>query len=198
MRATQRRDLGQFLGAAAVIVVLTVGSTLTLAAASGGLTTHRARQSTTSQPTSCATPALPGTTVDVTLSDMSAMMRGGQRGRRTWQQGMMRVTANPSTAPHGTVSLRVTNFGVITHELLVLPLPAGQATGARPVGQDGKVAETGSLGEVSRNCADGAGDGIAPGASSWTTLTLPAGRYELVCNLPGHYAAGMYTELDVT
>jgi uncharacterized cupredoxin-like copper-binding protein len=198
MRATQRRDLGQFLGAAAVIVVLTVGSTLTLAAATGGLTAHRARQSTTSQPTSCATPALPGTTVDVTLSDMSAMMRGGQRGRRSWQQGMMRVTANPSTAPHGTVSLRVTNFGVITHELLVLPLPAGQATGARPVGQDGTVAETGSLGEVSRNCADGAGDGIAPGASSWTTLTLPAGRYELVCNLPGHYAAGMYTELDVT
>jgi len=27
---------------------------------------------------------------------------------------------------------------------------------------------------------------------------LAAGRYELLCNLPGHYAAGMYTELDVT
>src|ERR1035437_2850554 len=146
MRATQRRDLGQFLGAAAVIVVLTAGSTLTLAAATGGLTAHRARQSTTCQPTSCATPALPGTTVDVTLYDMSAMMRGGQRGRRSWPQGMMRVTANPSTAPHGTVSLRVTNFGVITHELLVLPLPAGQATGARPVGGGGQVGETGRLG----------------------------------------------------
>ncbi len=42
-----------------------------------------------------------------------------------------------------------------------------------------------------------AGDGIAPGAASWVTLHLDAGRYELICNLPGHYAAGMFTELDV-
>jgi uncharacterized cupredoxin-like copper-binding protein len=36
-----------------------------------------------------------------------------------------------------------------------------------------------------------------PGASGWVTVTLPPGRYELVCNLPGHYAAGMYTQLTV-
>ncbi len=29
-------------------------------------------------------------------------------------------------------------------------------------------------------------------------MTLQPGRYELVCNFPGHYTAGMYTELDVT
>ena len=29
------------------------------------------------------------------------------------------------------------------------------------------------------------------------TLTLAPGRYELICNLPGHYAAGMFTELTV-
>ena len=29
------------------------------------------------------------------------------------------------------------------------------------------------------------------------TLALKPGRYELVCNLPGHYAAGMHGELDV-
>jgi uncharacterized cupredoxin-like copper-binding protein len=32
----------------------------------------------------------------------------------------------------------------------------------------------------------------------WTTITLPPGRYELICNIAGHYGAGMYTELDVT
>ena len=58
--------------------------------------------------------------------------------------------------------------------------------------------EAGSLGEASRTCAAGGGDGIAPGASSWVTVTLPAGRYEIVCNLPGHYAAGMYAQLVVT
>jgi uncharacterized cupredoxin-like copper-binding protein len=30
------------------------------------------------------------------------------------------------------------------------------------------------------------------------TVTLAPGHYELVCNLPGHYTAGMYTQLDVT
>jgi uncharacterized cupredoxin-like copper-binding protein len=30
------------------------------------------------------------------------------------------------------------------------------------------------------------------------TITLAPGRYELICNLPGHYAAGDYTELTVT
>ena len=32
---------------------------------------------------------------------------------------------------------------------------------------------------------------------SWTTLTLNPGRYELLCNIAGHYGSGMYTELDV-
>jgi hypothetical protein len=32
---------------------------------------------------------------------------------------------------------------------------------------------------------------------SWVTLHLAPGRYELICNLPGHYAAGMFAELDV-
>jgi hypothetical protein len=62
----------------------------------------------------------------------------------------------------------------------------------------GELAETGSLGEASDNCAANTGDGIAPGGASWTTVTLQPGRYELVCNVPGHYAAGMYAELDVT
>jgi len=30
------------------------------------------------------------------------------------------------------------------------------------------------------------------------TMVLKPGRYEVLCNLPGHYAAGMYAELDVT
>jgi hypothetical protein len=86
----------------------------------------------------------------------------------------------------------------LTHELVVLPLAGGQHAGQRLTGPDGRVDETGSLGEASRTCAEGGGDGIAPGTAGWTTLTLAAGRYELVCNLPGHYAAGMYTELHLT
>ena len=46
-------------------------------------------------------------------------------------------------------------------------------------------------------CGAGPGEGIAPGDASWVTLALKPGRYELVCNLPGHYANGMYGSLTV-
>ena len=62
---------------------------------------------------------------------------------------------------------------------------------------DGTVSETGSLGEASATCGAGHGDGIAPGAVSRLTVTLRPGRYELACNLPGHYATGMHTGLEV-
>lgn len=135
----------------------------------------------------CSPPTLPGQTVDVVLSDVGGMMSGAR---------MMNVAASPSSIPTGDVSFRVWNAGMMVHELVALPLPPGGA-GTRPVGSDGRVSEAGTLGEASRTCGEGAGDGIAPGAASWVTLHLDAGRYELICNLPGHYAAGMFTELDV-
>lgn len=110
----------------------------------------------------------------------------------------MRVGANRQHINAGTVSLRVANVGSLVHELVVLPLPNGEQVGSRSVGNDNKVSETGSLGEASNTCGAGAGDGINPGAIGWATLKLPRGNYELICNLPGHYASGMYTELRVT
>jgi uncharacterized cupredoxin-like copper-binding protein len=159
---------------------------------------------------SCAAPALSGTVVDVTLTDMGGMMGNGPYGPGAnnngypWpRRGMMRVFVNPSTVPAAQVSLRVRNKGALTHGVVVLPLPQGQFPGQRVSGPDGKVDESGSLGEASRTCgADDGMDiapyGIAAGASGWTTITLSPGRYELICNIAGHYWAGMYTELDVT
>ena len=92
----------------------------------------------------------------------------------------------------------MTNLGMRTHELVIMPLAAGQNAGQRVVGTDGKIDETGSVGEVSNNCASGVGDGILSGSQGWTTLTLSPGRYEFICNLPNHYAAGMYQEVVVT
>jgi uncharacterized cupredoxin-like copper-binding protein len=145
--------------------------------------------------TRCTAPALAGRVVDVTATDMGRGMMGGTG---PYGMGMMRLSASPATVAAGTVSLRVVNAGARTHEVVVLPLPAGQAVGQRTVGSNGEVDESGAVGEASRNCGAGTGDGIASGAVGWTTLTLRAGRYELLCNLPRHYGAGMYAELDVT
>ncbi len=173
-------------------------------------------------PPSCAAPALPGTVVDVTLTDMGGMMGPGMMGpgrngpnAQGWNayqwprmgmmgmMGMMRIFPNPATVPAGQVSFRALNTGWLNHELVVLPLAQGQFPGQRVVGPDGKVDEAGSLGEASRTCGADKGDeesgnyGIAPGTTGWTTVTLPPGRYELICNIAGHYGAGMYAALDV-
>lgn len=172
-------------------------------------------------PASCPAPALPGSVVDVTTTDMGAMMGPGMMGQwgpgmmgpgangtylaagpgggYSWPgMGMMRLLVNPSTVPAGQVSLRVTNTGAMTHEVVVLPLVQGQPVGRRVSGPDGKIDESGSLGGAARTCGAGDGEGIAAGATSWTSLTLTPGRYELVCNIAGHYWAGTYAELDVT
>ncbi len=142
----------------------------------------------------CAAPdVLPGTTVRVTLADMGRMMGG------TAPRGVpMMLRASTSSVPAGQVSLVAANLGGRVHELVILPLADGAVAGQRVPGADGQVDETGSLGEASASCAAGTGDGIAPGTVGWTTVTLAPGRYELVCNLPNHYAAGMYQELVVT
>lgn len=156
----------------------------------------------------CAVPSLSGTVVSVRLFDMRSMMdrspmMGGrgpmsQRDWRAFRPGMMRLLATPTAVPRGTVSFRVVNAGLLRHELVVLPLIGTRVAGARSPGADGTVSEQGSLGEASATCSAGPGGGIAAGSLGWVTLQLPAGRYELICNLPGHYAAGMYAELDAS
>jgi uncharacterized cupredoxin-like copper-binding protein len=136
----------------------------------------------------CTPPAFEGQTVDVIVSDMGAGMMGGR---------MMNISASPSTVSAGGVSFLVWNQGMMVHEFIVLPLSTGEV-GGRAIGADGRVDESGSLGEASSACGNGAGDGIPPGSASWVTLHLDPGRYELICNLPGHYARGMFTELDVS
>jgi len=140
----------------------------------------------------CTGPALPGQTVRVVLSDMGGMIGGGMM----WNGRMGNVAASPSAVSSGEVPFSVWNAGMMVHELVVLPLPSG-GVGTRPVGADGRVSEAGGLGEASKSCGEGTGEGIVPGAASWVTLHLAAGRYELMCNEPGHYAMGMHTELDV-
>ncbi|GAA2244016.1 hypothetical protein GCM10010430_27190 [Kitasatospora cystarginea] len=198
---TARHDLR--LAVVGVLAALVLGIVTTLLLAAPGAFRGPASAGRMAKGPGCAPPSLPGHVVDVTAGDMGGMM--GPHGRlpqdntpRWHGMGMMWLRAHPGTVAVGTVSLRVFNAGALTHEVVVLPLPDGQAVGERPSGTDGRIDEASSLGEVSRSCGAGAGDGIISGATGWATLTLTPGRYELLCNLPGHYGAGMYTELDVT
>ena len=187
-RLGTRREIGIV---ALAVVALTALSLVVVGLA--GATRHRSSAPGWSTAT-CTTPALEGAAVNVTLSNMGGPMMGDGGSP---MGGMMRLLADQTTVSHGTVSFVAVNIGSVNHELVVLPLPEGQIAGTRPSGGDGRIDEADSVGEASNSCGAGAGEGIAPGRSSWVTLTLAPGRYELVCNLPGHYAAGMYTQLTV-
>lgn len=139
----------------------------------------------------CHIPPLPGSLVDVTLDDYGSGMMGG-----TWPM-MATVQAQPQVVEAGTVSFLVRNSGQYVHELTVLPTTSA-GPGTRITGPDGEVSEEGALGHAEASCGAGEGDGIPPGGTSWLTLDLPPGQYELICNEPWHYQAGMYQILTTT
>lgn len=147
---------------------------------------------------SCSIPPQPGTVVTFVARDMG--MGGGMMGGTfAGGAGPMGFMPRYVTVPAGQVTVLLRNAGTRPHELLVVPLAPGQAVGQRAVGADDRISETGKIGEVSPVCPTDTGvDGTVPGGISQVTLTLAPGTYEIVCNLPGHYRAGMYATLTVT
>jgi uncharacterized cupredoxin-like copper-binding protein len=102
------------------------------------------------------------------------------------------LTPAVSSAPAGLVDLNVTDNGPTAHELLIFQTDL--APDKLPLGSDGRVDEG----------ADGiekvfdTGDNVPVGKTQTYHIALPAGNYVLVCNLPGHYKAGMHTAFTVT
>ena len=170
------------------VSALTALSLLTLGVALGTRRTSRRVA------TQCHAPAFAGPVVVATLINTGGPMK---RTGGAMHGGMMRLSIDRSAVHNGPVSFIAVNFGTVNHELLVLPLQDGQVAGTRQTDGEDRIDETSSVGETSKTCGQGAGDGIAPATSGWNTLDLKPGRYELVCDLPGHYNAGMYTQLTI-
>jgi uncharacterized cupredoxin-like copper-binding protein len=100
------------------------------------------------------------------------------------------MTATPASAPAGEVDFDATNSGNIEHELVIVKTDLAHDA---LVMADGKVDEAASgtlIGEIEP-------DQLPAGASASATFNLAAGNYALICNLPGHYAAGMHTGFTV-
>ena len=103
----------------------------------------------------------------------------------------MGIVVQPNTARAGVISFHVTNGSKDTvHETIVMyredptqPLP--YLTDENRVDED----RAGDKGEVSE---------LEPGASGTLTIPLEPGTYLLICNVPGHFAAGMWTVFTVT
>jgi len=102
----------------------------------------------------------------------------------------MGIKALPGMVKAGKVTFKVTNDSKDTiHEMIVMYL----ANPGKPlpyIAAESRVDEdkAGDKGEVSE---------LEPGKSGALTVDLKAGKYLLICNVPGHYGAGMWTEFTV-
>ena len=140
--------------------------------------------------------AFAATVVSVNLWDKGSSTPMGSNMAYMTGPGMdmskatMGVTAAPATAKTGIVSFQVTNSSKDTiHEMIVMYL----ADPSKPlpyISAENRVDEdkAGDKGEVSE---------LDPGASGTLTVFLKPGKYLLICNVPGHFAAGMVLAFTV-
>jgi uncharacterized cupredoxin-like copper-binding protein len=136
------------------------------------------------------------TVIDVSLWDKGAAtpmgtgMIYGAPGL-DMSKATMGIKLSRAMAPAGIVTFHVTNASADTiHEMIVMYLadpskPLPYLTAEQRVDED----KAGDKGEVSE---------LDPGAKGTLTVNLKPGKYLLICNVPGHYAAGMWTEFTVT
>jgi len=111
---------------------------------------------------------------------------------KLWDQGSsMGISIDSPTVKAGKITFNVENdSNSMVHEMLVVrvagfedSLPYDEK--AERILED-RVAD---FGEVSE---------LEPHQSGVLTVNLKPGKYMLICNIPGHYKAKMYTELLVT
>lgn len=90
----------------------------------------------------------------------------------------------PKEAKAGEADFQAKNVGAAPHELVVLktPKPAGSLGMGAEVPEAGKVGESGVFNA---------------GLTKDFKVKLDKGHYALICNVPGHYAAGMHQDLEV-
>jgi len=96
-----------------------------------------------------------------------------------------------STIPQGKTTFTITNAGTIQHELLVFK--SDLAPAAYPTDAAGDITEDGAGITLLSD-----GDNIDPGGSQTRTIDLAPGTYLFVCNIAGHFKAGMFTVVTVS
>ena len=122
------------------------------------------------------------------------MGQGYGRGYGMMGRGMMggmSIRTNVSSVKAGKITFEVTNLSrSVVHEMIVVAVESPNA--ALPYDYNsGQIPEkqVKMLGETEE---------MQPNAEKTIALDLKPGAYLLICNVPGHYAAGMWIPLTVT
>jgi uncharacterized cupredoxin-like copper-binding protein len=105
------------------------------------------------------------------------------------------VTSDPAGVPTGAVQLNVINSGAIAHEFVIMQ--TDNPPNALLYDDTVQKAVEDAPGQQDVGEVGGELPFILPGQSDSGTFDLAPGRYVLMCNIPGHYKAGMYTSFTV-
>lgn len=97
------------------------------------------------------------------------------------------VQPSPASGSAGEVTFTVKNSGAVPHELAVVKSDADAK----------KLPQKDGLADETANKPLARTGNIAAGASEKLTVKLEPGKYVLLCNLAGHYSAGMATSFTV-
>jgi uncharacterized cupredoxin-like copper-binding protein len=123
---------------------------------------------------------------------VSACSSGGESSRAEGQvvqirERDFRIAVQPKRVRAGEILFVLKNDGPVEHELIVvrgrrthLPLRADELTIDEEALREASVIEA-----------------VGPGNVGRLRLHLAPGRYQLFCNMAGHYLAGMHAELVV-
>lgn len=95
----------------------------------------------------------------------------------------------PDVVRAGKVTLDVQNSGPDDHELVVVRRTKGEL----PLREDGLTVNERAI----RSRIAGALEAGAPGHARTLRLKLKPGRYEMFCNMSGHYLGGMEATFEV-
>jgi uncharacterized cupredoxin-like copper-binding protein len=150
------------------ITATVLTSGLALSACGGGDGSSTTTPAQTTSPSGAS-----GKTVEITMDDYT-------------------FSPSDATATAGKVTISAPNKGELVHELVLAKTNADP--GSLPTTADGEVdeAKLEASGEDAGEIAD-----VEPQDTKEGTLNLTPGRYVMFCNIPGHYAAGMYGTLTV-
>jgi uncharacterized cupredoxin-like copper-binding protein len=105
------------------------------------------------------------------------------------------VTGDPSDVPSGDVQFNVTNHGAAAHEFVIMQ--TDNPPNALLYDNASQKAVEDAPGQQDVGEVGGELPFIPPGETESDSFTLPPGNYVLICNVPGHYKAGMHTAFTI-
>lgn len=122
----------------------------------------------------------------------SAAASAGGGGPVTAALSEFKIELGATSAPAGPVTFTVTNKGTTVHEFVIFKTDL--AIDKLPLSSDGTEVEEDGEGLTAIDEVED----VAVGADASLPVTLAAGRYVMICNIPAHYTSGMRTEFTAS